>query len=391
MLGKEDFGRYGLLSSTVITFGSVAGASMAVTSTKFLAQYRIKDPARAGRLTGLCWLVSAGAGLLMASGMFFWADFIAKMIGDANLEPLLQIVAPVILIAAIIGAQKGILAGFEQFQSLAIINIVIMSFNLPLMIGGTWWFGLKGAMSVIFLINLLNLSINSFYLRRSFAASPVSFTLKGVWEERAVLLSFSLPHVMSTLLNAPVVWLATIFLARQVGGIEQVGLFTAATRWRQVLLFLPGVIAQPSVPIIAERLGAGDYRRVTKLILATFGLLSVVCGGMWLLFAVFSRSIMSAFGDGFIEEGAIVLTVILCAAFFQAIAAPFSNLVTSAGHTWAGFAGTILKSTVLLGVAWLLVGYGARGLALAHAAAFLIAFIFITSISAWILTKQKAR
>lgn len=297
MLGKEDFGRYGLVSSTVITFGGIAGGSMAVTSTKFLAQYRNIDPVRAGRLTGLCWLVSAGAGILMAAGMFFCAQWIAATIGDESLALLLKVVAPAILFSAVIGAQKGMLGGFEQFQALAMINMTVMLCNMPLMLAGTWWFGLEGAMAAIVVVNILNLCINSFHLRRSFARSPVDFTFRGVWLERKVLVSFSLPHLMGTLLNAPVVWLSTVFLARQVGGMEQMGLFTAATRWKQVLLFLPNVIAQPSVPIISERLGAGDYRRVAQLVFATCGGLLVVCGVLWLGFALFSRPIMLSFGE----------------------------------------------------------------------------------------------
>lgn len=391
ILGKEGFGRYGLVQSSVITFAGVAAGSMAVTSTKFLAQYRGSDPERAGRLAGLCWIVSALVGFSVTLAIYFGANWLAVVVGEEELSQLFRIVAPSVFYATIIGAQKGMLAGFEQFRVLAIINIIIAVANLPLLVGGTWFFHVEGTILGYVLINLVNLGINSYFLRRTFTKEAFPFTFRGIFQEKDILWRFSFPHAMSSLLNTPVTWLSSVFLARQPGGIEQLGIFSAATRWRQVMLFLPATLSQPSVPVLAERLSSGDYRAVTRILFGTLGVIVPVCGGLTLLLMILSKPIMATFGSDFIQDGVPTLLVLLSAAFVQAVITPFSNLTTSAGRTWASFAGVILKSTILIFTAILMVGRGAPGLAVAHFLSLAASLAFLVSVTIWIISRRKAQ
>src|SRR5580704_10296000 len=50
LLGKETFGQLGILQSTLEMFGSVTAFGMGLTSTKYIAECRKSDPAKAGRI-----------------------------------------------------------------------------------------------------------------------------------------------------------------------------------------------------------------------------------------------------------------------------------------------------------------------------------------------------
>ena len=52
ILGKSDFGRLGIINNTAGMFGVLAGFGLGLAATKFIAQYRITDPERAGRFCG---------------------------------------------------------------------------------------------------------------------------------------------------------------------------------------------------------------------------------------------------------------------------------------------------------------------------------------------------
>src|SRR5262249_23165607 len=58
MLGKGQFGEFGMIQSTVGMFGVFAGFGMGVTLTKHIAEWRAKDPARIGRVMKLANLLA---------------------------------------------------------------------------------------------------------------------------------------------------------------------------------------------------------------------------------------------------------------------------------------------------------------------------------------------
>src|SRR6516165_235420 len=57
MLGKTGFGELGILQSSVGLFATFAGFGLGLTSTKYVAEFRLKDPARAGRVIGVSSIV----------------------------------------------------------------------------------------------------------------------------------------------------------------------------------------------------------------------------------------------------------------------------------------------------------------------------------------------
>jgi len=53
ILGKVGFGELGMIRSTVLMFGVLAGTGLGMAATKYVAEYRINDPVKAGRMIGL--------------------------------------------------------------------------------------------------------------------------------------------------------------------------------------------------------------------------------------------------------------------------------------------------------------------------------------------------
>src|SRR5690242_3808036 len=49
LLGPGTFGQYGMIQSTVVMLGIFAGLGLGLTSTKYVAEFRTQDPARAAR------------------------------------------------------------------------------------------------------------------------------------------------------------------------------------------------------------------------------------------------------------------------------------------------------------------------------------------------------
>src|SRR4029453_12131551 len=77
VLGKVGFGELGIIQSSVGMFGTFAGFGLGLTATKHVAEFRTKDPARAGRIISLSSLVSWMTGGVMAGLLFVLAPWLA--------------------------------------------------------------------------------------------------------------------------------------------------------------------------------------------------------------------------------------------------------------------------------------------------------------------------
>jgi O-antigen/teichoic acid export membrane protein len=77
IIGREAFGEFGMLNSTIAMFGMFTSFSISQTATKFIAEYRNSDKEKAGRIIGLSFLFSVFLGLILFVLVFFFADILA--------------------------------------------------------------------------------------------------------------------------------------------------------------------------------------------------------------------------------------------------------------------------------------------------------------------------
>lgn len=390
LLGVEDFGRYGLLQNTLLSFGTLASRSMQVTATKFVAQYKSIDPERAGRLAGLCWLASVVSSAFVFALVFLGAEYLAVWANDAALESLFKIAAFVILFSAVVAVQKGMILAIEKIRFLALTNVLVAVLNVSFLPLLCIHYGLTGVVWGIVAITAVNWVINSSLLRKALRHSPVIFTFKGISTEVDILWKFTLPRVLMSLVNVPIGWIAIMLLAREANGIMQVAVFASVSKWRQFILFLPGMMSKPSIPIIAESFGVGNYGRVSKVLLSTLALNGAVCGALALGMALAAPWILQMYGDTYRMEGVFTMWVMMAAAFLQGIVVPLGDVVGLAGRNWVAFSGNLLRSGVLVGIAYGMVSHGSVGLAWAYLAASLTTLFSLSALSAWIIKGKKA-
>ena len=78
LLGKTGFGEFGMIYSTALTFGSMAGLGLGMTATRYLAEWRNQDPQRSGRIIGLSLGAAFFAGAAISLLVFCFAEQLAK-------------------------------------------------------------------------------------------------------------------------------------------------------------------------------------------------------------------------------------------------------------------------------------------------------------------------
>ncbi len=367
LIGREGYGELGMIQSTIGAFGILSTFGLGYTATKYIAELKGKDPQRAGKIVALSTCVASSFGFLVAILLFLFAPWLSSHILAApNLSMLLQLGAGVLLFTALNAAQNGALSGLESYRRLAQINFWSAVGSFPLIVGGAYAEGVKGITCGLVLNAALTWLISHFVLRRELKKADIPITYRECWVERKILWKFSFPATISSLLVSPVLWMCSAMLANQPSGYAQMGLYNAASQWRNAVLFIPSLISNIVLPTLSA-LAAIDEHEKSKQVFKINILVNAAAAAVpTVVIILFSGFILRLYGVGF-EEGRPALILLCLACVLMAVTNVVGQAIASIGRAWHGLAFNLIWATIQVVSFQLLlkIGYRATGLALA--------------------------
>lgn len=377
LLGKTVFGQLGMIQSTVGMFGTLAGLGLGLTATRYVAEFRTKDRAKAGRIIAFSQLTATTTAILTGVLLFALSPLIAaKVLGAPQLSYLLRIGILLVLFGTLTGAQTGALSGLEAFRAIATINLLSGLASFPLMLCGAYYGGLSGlvwGMSGTLAINWL---LNQRALLRETEKARIPVNYAGCWQERNVLWSFSVPVVLTGVLSAPVNWYCCALIVRQPSGFAEVGLYSATIQWQTALAFLPALLSQVLLPILSDS-HSNDGAQKSRKALSTA--LTVFMGVILLpavVLAALSPWITSLYGGGYQMPVTLFLTIVGYATLSNLGTALWTCLL-SRNRAWFGFLGTMVWAVCLLILFQFVMPHNALGLAITNVLSYLVAMAVI--------------
>lgn len=386
LLGRVQFGEYGVISSTVGMFSVFAGFGLGTTATKYVAEFRKTNPIRAGRIIALSSLVAVTAGFIGGGGLFFFAPWLAiKVLAAPHLADYLRLASGIIFLSALNGSQVGALAGFEAFKIIARINLVSGITAFPLIVGCVYAYGLSGAVAGQAITMAITCVLNAVALRRQSLREGIPTGYVGCTKESRILFSFSLPAVLSGIMVAPINWACTAILVNQSNGYSEMGVFNAASSWQKAILFLPSCIGAIALPMLSSFHGEDNKRQYRKALWYNLLVNAFVALVAALIVSIFSVTIMTSYGPGF-ASGYPVLILLSCSAFLVSIGSVVGNVIASTGKMWFGFKFNLFWAVIYIATALFFVPkIGAVGLALSLLIAYVAHTVLQTSYSFKIL------
>ncbi len=373
ILGTEGFGELGMVRSTINMFSVLAGLRLGSTATKYVSEFRRKDPEKAAVILKLSLFVALFSCGIMAILCLASSVWVARY--TMNRPELASALAlgSLFLFFNLYGTVKEYaLMGFEAFKSAAILNLfrglTLILFCVPAAI----FLGVDGvilaislsALSILWLVTrFLHKERDKFGFRKDIRFSEFKNEMPVLWH-------FTLPSLLAFITLALAMWIGNIILARQEEGYIQLGIYHAANQWRIFVLFLPAVLSKVNLPILSELHGRDSKCQFNKAISIQFRLACLIALPFTLLLIGLSEPLVSFFGKGF-YEGRFVLPVLAVSVFFTAISQILGRVFDSAGHVWIRFLMFIAWAVVFLCVCLLLVPK--RG-AIALATAYLLSY-----------------
>lgn len=365
-LGKEGFGELGMVQSTIGLMGSLAGFGLGQTTTKYVSEFKGKDPTRTGRIIGLTYLVALISGGIMTLVCVLAAPWLAlKTLNAPHLTLYLQIGAIILLISAFNGVQGGTLSGFQAFKAGARINFYKGLLTFPLTFFLIYFLGLMGAVLSLVISALSGMIMTGWVLSGEYAAASIKVDFRRSWSERRILWNFSIPATMSGTMVAPVIWAANVVLVNQPNGFAEMGLFNAANQFRMLIMFLPNVIGMVAIPLLSEIHGQNNRDNFARAVNLNLRAIWSFALPMGFIAIGLSSWLMALYGEKF-QGGPPILAIMASVAILNLANGTVGQALVGAGKIWAAFFMNLgWAAILLLSVSFFVPLGGAMGMALA--------------------------
>jgi O-antigen/teichoic acid export membrane protein len=337
ILGKVTFGEFGIIQSTLSMFSTFATFGVSLTATKHIAEYRKTDPQRAGRIIAISNIVALVSGSAVGILMIAVAPFVARScLAAPHLSGLIAISAAGLLFMVLNQAQIGILSGLEAFRRRSSIQAVGGLVAFPMTVTGVYFFGLTGAVWALVGAAGVLVMLNFYGIRKQAALMGIPVTWSGFHREVAVIWRSNLPTLCCGAVYVPSMWLANMVMVNAPNGYGEMGVFSAADRWRTAIMFLPTLLGGVALPMLSSISAESDLRRFNKMLWANVAISSFASLAVAAPIALLAPWIMASFGPGF-EEGTGVLVLLCATAVAHAAYWIIGQSLVSKGRMWTMF------------------------------------------------------
>ncbi len=375
MLGKEAYGELGMVRSTISTFVVVGSMGLGMTASKFISEYKLLNKKRVPYIYTLTNGFSFILGLVVTIILLVSSKFLSvNILNYPEIEKPLSIGAIILFITIMNGAQNGVLSGFEDFKAQAINTFVSSFFECLFLILGCYFYGVIGAIIGYGLSFFILWILNYFSLRKNFIKYDIKYHFKIDKESFAILFSFSLPAMVSSMLVTPVFWVCKAMLSNQYG-MSEIGMYEAAEQWRIIILFIPGALNQIILPILSS-INADNGRGYNKVLKINILLNASICFSLCLLMILFGTPLLKLYGTEFNNSWPLIILAL--STVFSSISSVVGLSIASLNKMWIGCLFNLIWAIMMIGFTYiyLSLGFQSIGLALAVLSAYLLHALF---------------
>lgn len=380
LFGQFVFGEWAALQSTINTVSTIAQLSMAITATKYVAQYRVARPDRVGAILALCAATTAVTAVVSAACLLWGSAWLAgTALGTPQLLREVRLSIATICIATVSGYQIGALAGLHRFRALALLTLANGTSSLLLTVLLGIPYGLVGGLLGQAIAQVGSYLSHRWVLAHALKDEGITLVWRRAINEARIFTSFTIPATLSGICGMLGLWGGTVALVHSPVGYSGMADFAAASILRGIVLFPPSVVARVSTSVLSHMNESEDahvYRRaLTNSVLLALGSSGAAAAGV----VLFAPQLMGVFGHAF-REGYRVAWVLALAGVLESGTNAYCQDFVAAEKMWMNLAIFASRGALIAGgTALLAPRYGALGAALAV----VIAHFAGLSLSAW--------
>ncbi|MBD5215765.1 MAG: oligosaccharide flippase family protein [Bacteroidales bacterium] len=374
LLGKSEYGEYGLVKTTMFFIASFASFGLNYTSTKFIASSLKTRPEHVNNYIKTAISITIISSIILSLILEIFAPYIAKFLDEPSLTLPLRLLGVLIIVRSLTYTLIAILAGFGDFKKIAISNVTSGVTMLILSIPFTYYCGLAGALGCLIISQLVLLLINGFFVERHQKKLINQIRIPVLKE----IISVSYPVALHEAAYSIFHWLG-VMLITKMATLGQLGIYSAASQWNAIILFIPNILVNVIVSNLSKHIdNTTAHHKIIKLsLLSNLGCTVIP----FIIILFINKFIASLYGPTFVGL-APVINVMIFATIFICCSNVFYSEFIANGKTMIVFIARVLRDSLLLLLAYILIkNHSIDSAALQYAIATVIAsaihFLFL--------------
>lgn len=327
LLGKDLFGVYGFVRTILLSIGVFSTFGLGYSATKFIAEYMRSNPEWIKSVISDFNKVTLTTSCFFAVNMFLFSEEIAKQIGAPDQHTAIRYLSIIVIFNSITTTQTGILAGFKKFKQLTRIQTIngIITFLSGVIL--TYFYSLNGALIALLISQMFNCVQNYIEVRKS-------INLLGVNHQKVTfirkLTTFSLPITLHEMVSSLTQWAYPILIVK-FSNIGELGLYSAASQWSAVILFIPGTLQNV---IFSHLSSTNDNLKTQTQILKRMTAVNFVATFIpFLIILLFSKFITGLYGESFYGMETI-MNILIFTTIFTCMTSVMKNYFVSTDRAW---------------------------------------------------------
>jgi O-antigen/teichoic acid export membrane protein len=346
LLGKDVYGEYGMIKTTMFYLAAFATFGLGTTSTKYIARFKTEESEWLRSVTlSVLSITSVFSGFLCVL-LFFFSKPLAEYLNAPNLSVAFEFLGIIVVLRALSLSCAGMLAGFKSFKRLGTNNILAGVIMLAACYPLTKTMGVYGALLALLisqlLICFLNMKTVFGQIRHLKGQVRKSFSKE--------LLSFSFPIALQDLSYTLCHWVFLLILTRY-STYGEVGLYTVASQWNSIVLFIPHLL----INVILSYLSSSTSKKEQGNVINKMVLVNFVCSALpFLVVFVFSGIIASFYGSTF-SSLAPVMNIYIFSTIFMCVAQVYSSNLISEGKNWRLFFYRMVRDVLAIVVFYIII------------------------------------
>lgn len=372
-LGNETYGEYGMIRNNLTMIAIFSSLGLGYTATKFIAECKanVSKTYIIHKVVNRITLVTSGVIMVLVA---VFATPLATWLEAPDLAGLLRLAAIAVVLNAVNTTQIGELSGFKAYKEIARNNTLagIITFVASVLL--TYFYNIIGAVIALIISFTANCLLNRIsiakYLPRK---EPTNQNIH--YRE---ILSFTIPVALQESSYAITHWMSTVLLIK-FAGYGELGLYSVATQWMAVMMFVPGALRNVALSHLSE---SNNDMVANKRILKRMAQINFVTTLIpFLVIALLSGWICSWYGHTY--DG---LQSVLNVCMFTTVINSLTNVLTqnliALNQNWYLFATRLVRDLLTLGVAAMLLIKFDHGALIYAIASFIFQFLYLLQLFA---------
>ncbi|WP_394993447.1 oligosaccharide flippase family protein [Emticicia sp.] len=356
LLGQTIYGEFAIIRSTINMFTAYTGLGIALTSTKYISEYRKKNKEKTARIIALSNVIVFFSGLFFVCVIIVFAPIICqKMLKAPSLIEEIRLGSFIMFFTGLNALQLGILSGFQCFKIIAKNSLWAGFFAFFAQIYGCYFWGLDG--SIVGLgTGFLILWLFNFFSIRKITRNQyyISFFSKSIFKELPILWQFSMPTFLTAIVVESTIWAGNAILVSQPNGFNEMAIFDISNQWRIAIVFIPSILSQLTLPLLSSNVD--DEKTYSSIFFKNLKINTIISITIGIVFAAFSPLILKLYGESYVSTK-FVLILLVVSTVLTSINSLIWQITVSNGDMWLNFIINVFWGSVLIVSAYLFSKY----------------------------------